>query len=218
MVDRVFPERYYVKNEFPDREEAGTPNILGAITLGAAIHVLDQIGIENVFNEDTQLTHYCMEEMLSIPEVVIYGCTDSSLRAGTISFNIKQLDHGLAAAILNDYFNIAVRNECFCAHPYVEKMLELTHRIQIYEARAKNNTNWHTEPWMGMVRVSFGIYNTPSDVDHFIHALKDIISKKDEYVLHYTINDHGDYEHQTFQFSCNEYFSLSQNVKDELKH
>ena len=48
-------------------------------------------------------------------------------------FNIKQLNHGFVAAILNDYFNIAVRNECFCAHPYVEKMLELTHKIQIYE-------------------------------------------------------------------------------------
>jgi len=216
MVDRVFPERYYVKNEFPDREEAGTPNILGAITLGSAIHVLDQIGMENVLDKDTHLTNYCMDEMLKISEVVIYGSTDSCPRAGTISFNIKQLNHGLVAAILNDYFNIAVRNECFCAHPYVEKMLELTHRIQIYEARAKNITNWHTEPWMGMVRVSFGIYNTQSDVDHFIHALKDIITKQNEYASHYTINEHGDYEHKTFQFSCNEYFSLSQNVKDEL--
>ena len=40
MVDRVFPERYYVTNKFPDREEAGTPNILGAITLGTSIHNL----------------------------------------------------------------------------------------------------------------------------------------------------------------------------------
>jgi hypothetical protein len=98
----------------------------------------------------------------------------------------------------------------------VEKMLELTHRIQIYEARAKDISNWHTEPWMGMVRVSFGIYNTESDVDHFIHALKDIIFKQDEYSKQYAINNHGDYEHQTFQFSCNEYFSLSNNVQDEL--
>ncbi|SVC38831.1 uncharacterized protein METZ01_LOCUS291685, partial [marine metagenome] len=57
----------------------------------------------------------------------------------------------------------------------------------------------------------------PSDVDHFIHALKDIILKKDEYSSHYTINDQGDYEHKTFQFSCNEYFSLSQNVLVELE-
>jgi len=157
-----------------------------------------------------------MDEMLGIPKVVIYGCTDACPRAGTISFNIKQMNHGLVAAILNDYFNIAVRNECFCAHPYVEKMLELTHRLQIYEARAKDISSWHTEPWMGMVRVSFGIYNTKSDVDHFIYALKDIISKHDEYAKQYTINNHGDYEHQTFQFSCNEYFSLSNNVQVEL--
>ena len=68
-----------------------------------------------------------------------------------------------------------------------------------------------------MVRVSFGIYNTPSDVDHFIHALKDIILKQKEYASHYSINKHGDYEHKTFEFSCNEYFSLSQNVQNELK-
>ena len=155
--------------------------------------------------------------MLNIPGLVIYGCTENCHRAGTISFNIKQLNHGLVAAILNDYFNIAVRNECFCAHPYVEKMLELTHRIQIYEARAKNISSWHTEPWMGMVRVSFGIYNTQSDVDNFIYALQDIISKKDHYSEHYKINTNGDYEHKTFQFSCNEYFSLSENVQNELQ-
>ena len=218
MVDRVFPERYYVTNDFPDREEAGTQNILGAITLGAAIHVLDQIGMENVLEEDTQLTHYCLEEMLKIPEVVIYGetCMKTCPRAGTISFNMKNLNHGLVAAILNDYFNIAVRNECFCAHPYVEKMLELTHHIQINEARAKQITDWHTEPWMGMVRVSFGLYNTKDDVDHFIYALKQIISNQDEYEKNYTINEQGDYEHSTFHFSCKDYFNLSQIVLDEL--
>ena len=45
--------------------------------------------MEKVLNEDTYLTNYCMEEMLKIPQVVIYGCTDTP-RAGTISFNIKQ--------------------------------------------------------------------------------------------------------------------------------
>ena len=95
-------------------------------------------------------------------------------------------------------------------------MLELTHHIQINEARAKQITDWHTEPWMGMVRVSFGLYNTKDDVDHFIYALKEIITKKDEYEKYYIINDHGDYEHLTFQFSCKDYFNLSQFVLDEL--
>ena len=95
-------------------------------------------------------------------------------------------------------------------------MLELTHHIQINEARAKQITDWHTEPWMGMVRVSFGLYNTKDDVDHFIYALKQIISNQDEYEKYYIINDHGDYEHLTFQFSCKDYFNLSQIVLDEL--
>ena len=216
MVDRVFPERYYVKNNFPDREEAGTPNILGAVTLGASIHVMKQIGMDNILEEDTQLTHYCMNEMLKISEVVIYGSTKSCPRAATISFNIKELNHGLVAAVLNDYFNIAVRNECFCAHPYVEKMLELTHKIQINEAKSKGVSNWNNEPWMGMVRVSFGIYNTESDVDNFIYAIKDIISKKDDYSQNYLINSNGDYEHKSFKFSCKDYFSLSDDVDNEL--
>jgi len=46
--------------------------------------------------------------------------------------------------------------------------------------------------------------------------LKEIITKKDEYEKYYIINDHGDYEHLTFQFSCKDYFNLSQFVLDEL--
>ena len=216
MVDRVFPEKYYITKTFPDREEAGTPNIVGAVTLGAAIDILGKIGMENVLKDDTKITNYCVKEMVNIPEVVIYGSTHPSARAGTISFNIKELNHGLVAAILNDYFNIAVRNECFCAHPYVEKMLELTHKSQIKEAKAKQIDNWSIEPWMGMVRVSFGLYNTISDIDNFIHALKDIIIKQNEYSSKYKINSKGDYEHNSFNFSCQDYFSLSQNVKNEL--
>ena len=95
-------------------------------------------------------------------------------------------------------------------------MLELTHQIQIYESRAKNITDWHTEPWMGMVRVSFGLYNSKKDVDHFINALNDIVTNQDSYNAQYTVNAHGDYDHKTFEFSCNEYFSLSENVLNEL--
>ena len=53
---------------------------------------------------------------------------------------------------------------------------------------------------------------TKKDVDHFIHALKDIISKQNEYAKHYNINNQGDYEHSTFHFSCKDYFNLSQIV------
>ena len=58
-------------------------------------------------------------------DIFIYGDNDIDQcpRAGTISFNIFDMDHGLVSAILNDYFNLAVRNECFCAHPYVKELI-----------------------------------------------------------------------------------------------
>ena len=84
--------------------------------LGSAIHVLDSIGMDNILKKDLQLTNYTLEKMKELKDIFIYGdaVDDDSKRAGTISFNILGLDHGLVAArILNDYFNIAVRNECF---------------------------------------------------------------------------------------------------------
>tara|TARA_B100001250_G_scaffold86651_1_gene71670 strand:- start:809 stop:2332 length:1524 start_codon:yes stop_codon:yes gene_type:complete len=219
MVDRVFPDNYYVTKKFPDREEAGTPNILGAITLGAAIHVLGHIGMDTVLKEDMELTNYAINKMLNIEDVIIYGenCTTKCPRAGTISFNVKSIDHGLIAAVLNDYFNIAVRNECFCAHPYVEKMLEITHNSEIKEAKERlKQSPWHIEPWMGMVRASFGIYNTIQDIDYFIDALKEICINKEFYKTQYNAIGNGDYKHKTFHFSSTEYFKLSDSIANEL--
>ena len=76
MVDRVFPDNYFVSQNFPDREEAGTPNILGAITLGASIHVLHSIGMELILEEDLALTNYTIHQMKKYKDIYIYGDTD----------------------------------------------------------------------------------------------------------------------------------------------
>ena len=219
MVDKVFPDNYFVSKVFPDREEAGTPNILGAITLGSAIHVLDSIGMENILEEDLQLTQYTMNEMSAYKDIYIYGDTNvkDCPRAGTISFNILNMDHGLVAAILNDYFNIAVRNECFCAHPYVEKMLHMTHKEEISNLECQDNRlAWTVEPWMGMVRASFGIYNSKNDVDKLISALSKIIDNKEYYSNQYAINNNGDYDHIKFKFSSKDFFSLTGTIDKDI--
>ena len=220
MVDKVFPDNYFVSQEFPDREEAGTPNILGAITLGSAIHVLDSIGMENILKEDLELTQYAMDKMKHYKDIHIYGNinTEALPRAGTISFNVLDMDHGLVASILNDYYNIAVRNECFCAHPYVEKMLHSTHFKEISNLDCiDNNLSWKVEPWMGMVRASFGIYNTKDDIDKLIIALSEIINKKSFFAKQYTIDNNGDYNHKTFNFSSKDFFSLTGSIDNDIK-
>lgn len=218
MVDRVYENSYVVKSKFPDREEAGTPNILGAIILGASIEILDRIGMDYILKKDLAMTNELMAKMIGIPDMVIYGDTDTVTcpRAASISFNIVNMDHGLVAAILNDYYNIAVRNECFCAHPYVEKMLEQTHANQIKGIKNLDNP-WHIEPWMGMVRVSLGLYNTREDLDYFANALNDIVNKKEWFKNKYKINENGEYTHVEFRFSGEEYFNLSSIVEEEIK-
>ncbi|MCP4710830.1 MAG: aminotransferase class V-fold PLP-dependent enzyme, partial [Planctomycetes bacterium] len=125
MVDQVFVERYTISPNFPDREEAGTPNIPGAIGLAAAIDVMAKIGMEVIYEDEEQLISYAVEKILAVPNIAVYGETDWDCcpRAASISFNILGIDHGLVAAALNDYYGIAVRNECFCAHPYVKEMI-----------------------------------------------------------------------------------------------
>ena len=219
MVDKVFPDNYFVSKKFPDREEAGTPNILGAITLGSAIHVLDSIGMDVILEEDCELIKYTMDLMKQNSNIYIYGNRNIELcpRSGTISFNILDMDHGLLAAVLNDYFNIAVRNECFCAHPYVEKMLHGTHKEKIEDLECQDDRlSWTVEPWMGMVRVSFGIYNTKKDVDDLLEALNMIINKREFYSAQYDLNKEGEYINKKFSFSSKEYFSLTGTIDKDI--
>ena len=219
MVDKVFPDNYFVTKTFPDREEAGTPNILGAITLGAAIHVLDSIGMELILQKDLDLAEYTINKMRPIKDIFIYGDIDilKCPRAGTISFNINGMDHGLVAAILNDYFNISVRNECFCAHPYVEKMLHSTHEEEIDELECQdNNLLWKVEPWMGMVRASFGLYTNKEDIDFLVDSLSKIIDNKEFYINQYNTDNDGNYFHKEFKFSSKDFFSLTGTIDKDI--
>ena len=219
MVDKVFPDNYFVSKDFPDREEAGTPNILGAITLGSAIHVLDSIGMDVILKKDLEITNYAINKMKEYDDIFIYGETKENdfKRAGTISFNIIDMDHGLVAAILNDYFNIAVRNECFCAHPYVEKMLHMTHAQELKQLDClDDHLTWKVEPWMGMVRASMGLYNTKYDIDNLISALSNIIQNKSKFSDEYVINKNGDYQHKTFNFSSKDFFSLTGAIDQNI--
>jgi len=199
MVDRVFVDRYEVTKKFPDREEAGTPNISGAIGLAAVLEVLDKAGMDIIHNEETDLINYALIELKKIPEIHIYGETDIDLcpRAGSISFNVIGVDHGLTAAILNDYFNIAVRNECFCAHPYVKEMI-IDDLLDFTSELGENNFEEEVFLKSGMVRASVGLYNTQEDIDTLVSALKEIISNTDELCSHYKADSLGNYFHSSF--------------------
>jgi selenocysteine lyase/cysteine desulfurase len=114
-----------------------------------------------------------------IPGIRIFGDSrpaTASERLGAIPFQLEGMSHFLVAAILGYEHGIGVRSGCFCAHPYVLRLLGLSDD----ESRdVRDRMVAHDKREMpGMVRMSFGLYNTLDEVDRFIDALDQIARRK----------------------------------------
>jgi cysteine desulfurase/selenocysteine lyase len=154
----------------PDRHEGGTPNIVGAIAMSAALGFLKALGMEAVREHERVLTRRALEGLQGIDGVTILGPPDPEQRIGVIAFNIEGVRHERAATILNHEAAIAVRNGCFCAHPYLYKLLGLHDTTALRERlRAGDDSNLP-----GAVRPSFGVFNNEAEVDRLIEIVRDI--------------------------------------------
>ena len=198
MVDDVYLDKFIPSAILPDREEAGTPNIVGAITLGAVLEVLMKIGMDNIRLKEIKLIDLAWEKLSAIEGVNLYGPAPSDVpRTGTIPFNIQGFDHGLTAAALNDYHNIQVRNGCFCAHPYVREILKPELWALDIDPDAPNSEA-DVERKRGMARASFGIYTTEADVLALAEAVADLVSRKEEILSLYEPEGSNGYRHTKF--------------------
>jgi selenocysteine lyase/cysteine desulfurase len=215
MVDDVWVDRYSPTAALPDREEAGTPNIVGAIGLAAALYALDKAGMEAVQAKETALMCHAIECLKALDDVVIYGDIDTmrTQRAGAISFNVRGMHHALAAAILNDYFNIAVRNQCFCAHPYVREMIMESLAAEDDGTLSNEQLEEFAEMQRGMVRASFGIYTSAADIDALGAALTEITANQERFKVNYERLPSGDFRHHSFCFEPRNWFSVRDTVE-----
>ena len=163
--------------------------------------------------EETALVRYAIDELTQIEDVVIYGHNDAREchRTGAVSINIRGMHHSLTAAILNDYFNIAVRNACFCAHPYVREMITDDLMDQM-DGLSNEELEALAELQRGMVRASFGIYNTHADVDALVAALRDISKRQEYYSAQYEKTDCDTFHHRSFHFDSAPVFSTARAV------
>jgi cysteine desulfurase/selenocysteine lyase len=198
MVKNVYIEHFTPSDNLPEREEAGTPNIIGAITLACALDVLLNIGMQSILQKEQHLINLAWTKLSEIEGVNLYGPDPDQLpRTGTIAFNIVGFDHGLTAAALNDYHNIQVRNGCFCAHPYVREML----KRELWEINLDPDTpdiEAKVERKRGMARASLGIYNSEEDVLALCHAVADLASRQQEILLAYQPQGKSGYRHREF--------------------
>jgi cysteine desulfurase / selenocysteine lyase len=137
-------------NELPFKFEAGTPNIAGAVGLGAAVKYLQDLGMQNVFSHEKELTRYAYERIKECGNVTLYGPTDLTRKCGIIPFGLKGFSSHETAALFDEY-GIALRSGYHCAQPL--------HEILKLQSSA---------------RASFYIYNTPQEVDRFVEILKEL--------------------------------------------
>jgi selenocysteine lyase/cysteine desulfurase len=160
----------------PERDEAGTPNVVGAIALAAAVDALERIGMDAIAAHEATLTAHALRGLVAVPGLRIYGDGDprgAAQRLGVIPFEIAGVPHDEVAARLAAEHAIGVRNGCFCAHPYLAHLLRLGDTDRQAVQRRLAVDDHHDTP--GLVRISFGAGSTLDDVDALIAALQAIV-------------------------------------------
>jgi selenocysteine lyase/cysteine desulfurase len=159
----------------PDRDEAGTPNVVGAVALAAAIKALSEIGMDQIAAHEAGLRAHALDRLARIDGIRLYGTGDASdadRHLGVIAFTLTGQPHGLVAAALAAEYGIGVRNGCFCAHPYLIRLLGLTDDAVDAVRASMASGDRSTIP--GLVRISFGLYNATQDIDQLAVALEQI--------------------------------------------
>jgi selenocysteine lyase/cysteine desulfurase len=206
-VDIVTLEDAYW-TDLPDKEEAGTPDIVGAVAVARAIRLLEAVGWDAIIAHEQALTAHALERLARIPGVTVYGSPDPHRladRLGVIAFNIEGKPHALVAAILGYEHGIGVRAGCFCAHPYVKNLLHVDAvAAQALEDRIRRRDRSDIP---GAVRTSFGIYNTLEEVDAISDAVERIArgEHRTDYVLSV---ERGEYTLPGADAALDRFFSL----------
>ncbi|MDD3174713.1 MAG: aminotransferase class V-fold PLP-dependent enzyme [Herbinix sp.] len=169
------------------KDEAGTPNAMGVVALTAAIKTLRAVGMDNIYKREKALYDYTISRMAKIPGIKFYSDPFREDTIGVIPFNLEGVHHNLIPSILSDEAGISVRNGFFCTHPYCERLLGLS------EHDMKHYFEDDEVVFPGMVRVSFGFYNSYREIDKFLNILRMIADNKEYYINKYS-NDLSSYK------------------------
>lgn len=135
-------------NDIPWKFEAGTPSIADAIALGAAVDYLSELGMDNIFEHEKELTDYALSQLSNLSDLRIYGPKTTEQKTGVISFSLKGIHPHDVAQILDEE-GIAIRSGFHCAMPLHQKLnIPAT------------------------CRASFYIYNTKEDIDKLVEGIE----------------------------------------------
>ena len=153
-IAEVTEKDYMLRSDHRARRwDAGTPNIIGLIGLGAAVKYLNRIGIERVAQQEHVLTRHLLEGLQDIPNLSVYGPSEMTSKVGAVCFNMDGwISHDVSLA-LDAQWKILTRAGHHCCQPMM-RLLGVLDRHQ------------------GNVRASFHFFNLIEEVDALIQALR----------------------------------------------
>jgi selenocysteine lyase/cysteine desulfurase len=158
----------------PDREEAGSPNVVGAVALHAAVEALGEVGFDRLAAHDDDLAQRLHAGLTGVPGVRVLGPGRGAPILPVATFTVDGVHHALVAARLSAEHGIGVRHGCFCAHPYLIRLLGLGRsRVEAYHDAVRRGDRRDVP---GAVRASAGLSTTPVDVDRLVAAVAAIAS------------------------------------------
>jgi selenocysteine lyase/cysteine desulfurase len=156
-------------SEPPEREEAGSPNVVGAVAFGAALTELGRIGWEAIVAHESRLARRLKAGLAAIDGVRLLGPGTTTETLAVAAFTVDGLHHALVAARLSAEWGIGVRHGCFCAHPYLLRLLGVgADEVATARAQVLAGDRRHIP---GAVRASCGLGTTEADVDALLEAL-----------------------------------------------
>ncbi len=156
----------------PEREEAGSPNVIGAVALDAAIREFARLGWGPVRAHDAELALRLRSSLAEIPGVRLLGPALSEATLPLATFTVAGVHHALVAARLSAEYGIGVRHGCFCAHPYLLRLLGLSsEEVAGYRAAVLRHDR---RDMPGAVRASAGLSTSAADVDRLVGAVAGI--------------------------------------------
>jgi selenocysteine lyase/cysteine desulfurase len=167
-----------------EREEGGTPAILGDVRAGTAFLVKQMVGAEALLQHETELSRCALERLNGHPRISVLGCVTAP-RLAILSFNVQGLHHDFVSALLDHLFGIQNRAGCSCAGPYGHRLLGIDRPTsERFRGLIRRGVNGIKPGW---VRVTMPFYANDADIEFLLSAIEFVADHGEQIVPLYRL-------------------------------
>ena len=168
-----------------EREESGTPAILGDLRAGTAFLVKDMVGADRILAHEVSVARRALERLGKHPRIELLGPREAD-RLSIISFNVRGLHHDLVSALLDHLFGIQNRSGCSCAGPYGHALLGIDEAgSEAFRGLVRRGIGGVKPGW---VRLSIPYYASEDDLEFLLSALEFVADHGRAFVPRYRLN------------------------------